>query len=260
MECLVALISASVLLAGFASLFTVADLAARDNIEDVHAVAIDYNLDRVLAEIATATTGVGDYPTRKVYDNTGGPAPSTPAEPSCILVYERPLSIRSTLRWAGAKGPPGDVPRNNTIPSGFRNPFPVFFYTETGSADRMTNVDPTVHKDNWLTGIVALQRGDRDTNGRYRTGILWHAELTMRAMEQYGLSLSFVESRAGAGYPSFLTQAQVVALASRADAHRVFANTRVLGIGIQTFLVNGRPRTATTDARLLEPMTWKVTR
>lgn len=257
-ECLVALISASVLLAGFASLYTVADLAARDNVQDVHAVAIDYNLDRVLAEIAIATTGVGDFPTRRVYDNTGGPAPSSATEPSCILVYERPLSIRCALRWAA--GPPLEVPRNNTIPAGWRHPFPVFFYTENGSAEGMTNVDPTVHRDNWSTGIVALQRGDRDTNGRFRTGILWHAELTMRAMGQYGLPQSFVESRTGTGYPTYMSQADVVTLASRPDAQRVFANTRVLGIGIQTFLVNGRPRMATTDARLLEPMTWKVTR
>lgn len=256
-ECLVTLVAGSVILAGFASLFTVADLAARTNVDDVHAVAIDYNLDRVLGEIATATTGVGDFPTRKVYDNAG----STPASPSCILVYERPLSIRCTLRWAGLKGPPGTVPRNNTIPGGFRHPFPVFFHTDNGSAAGMTNVDPTVHRDNWLTGIVALRRGDPDANGRFRTGILWHAELTMFAMQQqYGQPLSFVESRSAIGYPTFLTQAQVIALASRPDAHRLFANTRVLGIGIQTFEVNGRPRTPSGDARQLEPMAWKVSR
>jgi hypothetical protein len=262
-ECLVTLVAASVILAGFASLFTVADLAARGNVEDVHGVAIDYNLDRVLGEIATATTGVGDFPTRKVYENVSASSPHTAAQPSCILVYERPISIRCSLRWAGAKGPPGSVPRNNTIPGGFRHPFPVFFFTENGSAQGMTNVDPTVHPENWLTGIVALRRGDPDGNGRFRTGILWHAEMTMRAFQLHSSAvpqLSLVESRSGAGYPTYLTMADVQRLAARDDAHRLFAGTRVLGIGIQSFEINGRPHTPSGDARLLEPMTWKVTR
>jgi hypothetical protein len=263
-ECLVALVAGSVILGGMASLYMTADLAARSNATDIHGVAVDYNLDRVLAEIATATTAGGTNPTRRAYSNTV----DSGTLPSAILVYERPRSIRSTVRFTPAQGGPSSAKSLNNVDP--RHPFPVFFDSNVlvNPSDRMTNVSPTRFPDNWVTGIIALHRRDPDNQvpPRFRIGILWHAELTMRQMvTEYGLPQSFVRNAPPPGstaYPTAMTEAAVIAMAAVENPHLIFAGTRVLGVGVQSFEVNGHPRSGPDGdpSVVVEPMRWQVKR
>lgn len=255
-ECLVSLVAGSVILGGFLALFTTADLAARSNSSDVESSAADYNLDRVLGEIAACTTGLGATPTRLHFPNIG-PEPDAAGNENKVLVYERMRDIRSTAYWSAAQGGPigANQPPPNTVNP--KHPFPLFYHPGTGVVDQYTNIDVNAgiggYSQNWLTGIVGLYRRDRDPNtGRYRTAILWQAELPMNIMVGYGLPMSFVQngSPGANAAPTCLTIPQVQALADNENPHLMFEGTRVLGVGIQTFDV-----VANADQ-----MTWRVTR
>src|SRR5262249_53597487 len=104
LECLVTLIASTVILGGLFGLFTVADQAARGNVSDVFTSAMDYNLDRVLSEIATSTSA-GGAPTRQAIAKTGTYGDTAPSH-NMILVYERTRDIRSTAYWNAAQGGP----------------------------------------------------------------------------------------------------------------------------------------------------------
>jgi len=285
-ECLVALVASSVILGGMLGLFQVADAAARSNAGDIFSNASDFNLDAVLSQIAASTSTIGNNPTRVVISNTdggtgncqdnatvtvGGTAGPSPCQ---ILVYERCRDLRSTAYWNGTQqnNPPNGNVLPAAIPSYTAHPFPLYENPNSnplGSAAGMTNINVntvdgvSTYSDNWLTGIVALYRRDLDTtdpnNGRFRTGILWNAEIPMSKMTAYGYPNPYsLCPKLGGGCgtcPASLDAAGVNSLLTAAggNPHLIFAGTKILGIGIQSFqVISG---TTTGGA-----MSWTVTR
>lgn len=258
------LVASSVILGGLLSLFIVADQAARGNAGDVFASATDYNLDRVLSEIASSTSAAGSSPSRQAFANTGSEnGPDAAGSPNVILVYDRTRNLVSTAYWSIAQGGPG-IGTPASMPDYAAHPYPVFLNPVRppagafGSATNMTNADVNRKNfaENWLTGIVALYRRDFDANtGRFRTGILWHAEINMARMSGlYALPKSLNPNEkggaGGGGLPDSVASAAALnTLINRVNPHLMFAGARVLGVGIQTFNVNAG-----------DPMSWTVTR
>ena len=265
-ECLVTLVASSVLLGGFLGLFTVADQAARGNVSDIYAAAADHNLDRVLSDIASMTSS-GGAPTRQAFGKTGAfpDVVGPPKSRNMVLVYERPRDIRSTAYWnfaqggpaAGVNDPPSAVPGFNENPYAlFLNPHQVTPAGVFGSPARMTNIDmnqSALYRNNWVTGIVALNRSDFDGT-KYRKGILWHVEIPMdQTTSVYSLPFETFCPNVSPGTNGFATcysAASInVLLNSVANPHLLLPGTRVLAVGVQTFEVDAG-----------DPMTWAVTR
>lgn len=270
-ECLVSLVASSVILGGLLGLFTVADLAARSNSGDVYSTSMDYNLDRVLTEIATSTSASAN-PTRIQLNHPGAFGHNAPIanSPNQFLVYERPRKLVCTSYWTTNQrgpGPANQVPP--AMPGYAAHPFPLFLNPQstTPVPTDMTNVDLTKvdtsgypFSDNWMTGIIALHRRDPyDSDGdgfvdRFRTGILWQFETAMPRLQDYGLAGSAAGATfcPNAGLPGAAPAVSVATINGflTADNPQLrFAGARILAVGVQTFGINAG-----------EPMTWTVTR
>jgi prepilin-type N-terminal cleavage/methylation domain-containing protein len=209
-ECLVAIVASSVLLAGMASLYTTADLESRFAGSQIAGAWLDHNLDRTMSLIATLTSPAS----RKIVALSG----------QDILAYERLASLRSTAQ-------------NNPIEPD--HPYPTLFDVLGGDT---INVNPDTFPANWLTGVVVLYRAEA-SGPRFLTTVLWSAEMTFQQMTStYGYP---------AGRRSFFTwpDAELSALAS-ARAFRDYAQTRILGVGVQTLRI----------AEGAGGLTWSVTR
>lgn len=269
-ECLVSLVASSVILGGLLGLYSVADIAARSNTSDVYAASMDYNLDRVLTEVAASTSNSTFNPTRRAFPHPGPFGDNTPNanSPNQYLVYERPRRIVCTSYWSSAQGGPGPA---NLIPPampGYGNhPLPLFRNPGDDSTFRMVNLDlrqadATNYSfaDNWLTGIIALHRRDpydSDSDGvvdRFRTGILWQIEMPMPRLMDYGLlpgpnGGTFCPNGGTNGAAAAVPLPTIGGILTTDNPHLRFAGARILAVGVQTFKIDSS-----------DPMTWQVTR
>lgn len=269
-ECLVALVSSSVILGGLLGLYAVADQAARTNTSDVYGSSMDYNLDRVLTEIAASTSNSTFNPTRRAFPHGGAFGDNAPFgnSPNQFLVYERPRRIQCTSYWTIAQGGPGPAnPVPPLMPSYGNHPLPLFRNPETDAIDAMVNLNlqqanpvTTPFTDDWMTGIVALHRRDPydsdgdGTNDRFRTGILWHFEAPMPRLFDYGLAVStrgatFCPNSGVNGNAPAVALATIGGFLTTDNPHLRFAGARILAVNVQTFKIDSA-----------DPMTWQVTR
>lgn len=264
------LVASSVILGGLLGLYSVADTAARSNSSDVYGSSMDYNLDRVLTEIAASTSNSTFNPTRRAFAHPGAFGDNNPIanSPNQYLVYERPRRILCTSYWTIAQGGPGPAnPVPPAMPAYGNHPLPLFRNPGDDSIDFMVNLNlqqanplTTPFTDDWLTGIVALHRRDPyDSDGdgavdRFRTGILWQIEMPMPRVADYGLATSargatFCPNSGLNGAAPAVALSTIGGFLTADNPHLRFAGARVLAVNVQTFKIDSA-----------DPMTWQVTR